>query len=235
MLNNVLNNFCCLFLNLMCIALNLGSHSKYINHTRMWCLYKLQQQINAMKVKLNISLPEKKTGGEEKGGNLRKVSVFYLYHKIKYNKVLVFRCFQVSIYWRINLELNDKDNTRRHRQLRTRRALLQIKDVPLRTRRALLQSTLHSYSTLLVLNGTSLSCNNALLALNWRHAQINFLLLIPLCIVSMVFFMPFQNQTKLSKNEDNTCRWMKAVLKMYEVAHYVSSRTCYMIQKLCLG
>ena len=54
-------------------------------------------------------------------------------------------------------------------QLRTRRALLQIKDVPLRTRRALLPLTLYSNSALLVLNGTSLSCNNSLLALNWRN------------------------------------------------------------------
>ena len=54
-------------------------------------------------------------------------------------------------------------------QLRPRRALLQIKDVPLRTRRALL--TLYSTSALLVLNGTSLSCNNALLALNWRYSN----------------------------------------------------------------
>ena len=56
-----------------------------------------------------------------------------------------------------------------HRQLRARRALLQIKDVPLRTRRALLPLILYSNSALLVLNGTSLSCNNALLALNWWH------------------------------------------------------------------
>ena len=58
-----------------------------------------------------------------------------------------------------------------YRQLRARRALLQIKDVLLRTRRALLPLTLYSNSTLLVLNGTSLSCNNALLALNWRYAS----------------------------------------------------------------
>ena len=53
-----------------------------------------------------------------------------------------------------------------YRQLRARRGLLQIKDVPLRTRRALLPLTLYSDSALLVLNGTSLSCNNTLLALN---------------------------------------------------------------------
>ena len=52
-----------------------------------------------------------------------------------------------------------------YRQLRARRALLQIKNVPLRTRRELLPLTLYSDSALLVLNGTSLSCNNALLAL----------------------------------------------------------------------
>ena len=59
----------------------------------------------------------------------------------------------------------------KYRQLRARRALLQIKDVPLRTRRALLPLTLYSNSTLLVLNGTSLSCNNAFLALNWRYLR----------------------------------------------------------------
>ena len=53
-----------------------------------------------------------------------------------------------------------------YRQVRARRALLQINDVPLRTRRALLPLTLYSDSALLVLNGTSLSCNNTLLALN---------------------------------------------------------------------
>ena len=61
----------------------------------------------------------------------------------------------------------------KYRQLRARRALLEIKDVPLRTRRALL--TLYSNSTLLVLNGTSLSCNNALLALNWRYVRLTML------------------------------------------------------------
>ena len=59
-----------------------------------------------------------------------------------------------------------------YRQLRARRALLQIKDVLLRTRRALLPLTLYSNSALLVLNWTSLSCNNALLALNWRYIQV---------------------------------------------------------------
>ena len=56
-----------------------------------------------------------------------------------------------------------------YRQLRARRALLQIKDVPLRTRRGLLPLTLYSNSAFLVLNRTSLSCNNALLALNWWY------------------------------------------------------------------
>ena len=54
------------------------------------------------------------------------------------------------------------------RQLRARRALLQIKDFPLRTRRALSPYTLYCNSALLVLNRTSFNCNNALLALNWR-------------------------------------------------------------------
>ena len=45
-----------------------------------------------------------------------------------------------------------------YRQLRARRALLQIKDVPLRTRRALLPLTLYS--------------DSALLALNWRYKGI---------------------------------------------------------------
>ena len=53
-----------------------------------------------------------------------------------------------------------------YRQLRARRALLQVKDVPLRTRRALLLYKVYGDSALLVLNGTSLICNNALLALN---------------------------------------------------------------------
>ena len=54
------------------------------------------------------------------------------------------------------------------RQLRTRRALLQCKDVPLRTRRVLLLYKVYGNSALLVLNWTSLNCNNALLPLNWR-------------------------------------------------------------------
>ena len=43
-----------------------------------------------------------------------------------------------------------------NRQLRARRALLQLKDVPLRTRRALLLYKVYGNSALLVLNGTSL-------------------------------------------------------------------------------
>ena len=53
-----------------------------------------------------------------------------------------------------------------YRQLRARRALLQLKDVPLRTRRALLLYKVNGNSALLVLNGTSLICNSALLALS---------------------------------------------------------------------
>ena len=53
----------------------------------------------------------------------------------------------------------------KYRQLRARRALLQLKDVPLRTRRALWLYKVNGNSTLLVLNGTSLICKNALLAL----------------------------------------------------------------------
>ena len=52
-------------------------------------------------------------------------------------------------------------------QLRTRRALLQSKDVPLRTRRELKTvQSLDGDSALLALNRTSLNRNNALLALN---------------------------------------------------------------------
>ena len=57
----------------------------------------------------------------------------------------------------------------RRRQLRARRALLQLKDVPLRTRRALLLYKVNGNSALLVLNGTSLICNSALLALSWHN------------------------------------------------------------------
>ena len=54
-------------------------------------------------------------------------------------------------------------------QLKTRKALLQIKDVTLRTRRALSPYNWYSNSALLVLNGTSFNCNNALLALKLRY------------------------------------------------------------------
>ena len=54
-------------------------------------------------------------------------------------------------------------------QLRARRALLQLKDVPLRTRWALLLYKVNGNSALLVLNGTSLICNSALLALSWLY------------------------------------------------------------------
>ena len=57
-----------------------------------------------------------------------------------------------------------------YRQLRARRALLQLKDVLLRTRRALLLYKVNGNSALLVLNRTSLICNSALLALSWRYA-----------------------------------------------------------------
>ena len=54
-------------------------------------------------------------------------------------------------------------------QLRTRRALLQSKDVPLRTRRELRLYKVYGDSALLALNRTSLNCSNALLALNWWY------------------------------------------------------------------
>ena len=81
----------------------------------------------------------------------------YFYSKF-YHSFILLLSFNLSYkyYW--------------YRQLRARRALLQIKDVPLRTRRALSPYTLYSNSALLVLNRTSLKCNNALLALNWRYA-----------------------------------------------------------------
>ena len=53
-------------------------------------------------------------------------------------------------------------------QLRARRALVQLKDIPLRTRKALPLYRVHGDSALLVLNRTPLNCNNTLLALNWR-------------------------------------------------------------------
>ena len=61
---------------------------------------------------------------------------------------------------------------RAYRQLRARRALLQLKDVPLRTRRGLSLYKVNSNSALLVLNGTSFICNSALLALSWRYVQL---------------------------------------------------------------
>ena len=64
---------------------------------------------------------------------------------------------------------NFPSQTCTYRQLRARRALLQLKDVPLRTRRALLLFKVNGISALLVLNGTSLICNSALLVLSWRY------------------------------------------------------------------
>ena len=63
--------------------------------------------------------------------------------------------------------------SRLYRQLKVRRALLQIKDVPLRTRRALLLYKVYGDSAFLVLNGTALICNNALVALQWRYARVH--------------------------------------------------------------
>ena len=54
-----------------------------------------------------------------------------------------------------------------YRQLRAKKALLQLKDVTLITRRALLLYEINGNGALL--NGTSLNCNSALLALNWRY------------------------------------------------------------------
>ena len=53
-----------------------------------------------------------------------------------------------------------------YHQLRARRALLQLKDVPLRTNRALSLYKVNGNSALLVLIGTALICNNTLLVLN---------------------------------------------------------------------
>ena len=56
-----------------------------------------------------------------------------------------------------------------YRQLRARRALLQLKDVPLRTRRVLLLYKVNGNSALLVLNGISLNSDSAPLALSWQY------------------------------------------------------------------
>ena len=55
--------------------------------------------------------------------------------------------------------------------MRTRRVLMQIKDVPLslRARRAFLLYKVYGDSALLVLNGTSLNSVNTLLALSWQY------------------------------------------------------------------
>ena len=58
-----------------------------------------------------------------------------------------------------------------HRQLRVRRALSILKDIPLRTRRAVSLYKVYGDSALLVLNGTSFNSDSALLVLNWRHGQ----------------------------------------------------------------
>ena len=91
-----------------------------------------------------------------------------------YNKILILvgrLLGKAKVPW-IYSPPQKNTTTTTYRQLRARRALLQINDVPLRTRRELLPLTLYSNSALLVLNGTSLSCNNALLALNWRYISL---------------------------------------------------------------
>ena len=83
-------------------------------------------------------------------------------------------CGQIIDNWLKEVHLYQQWGERRtynwkmpiNRQLRARRALLQLKDVPLRTRRALLLYKVNGNSALLVLKGTSLSCDNALLTLN---------------------------------------------------------------------
>ena len=54
-------------------------------------------------------------------------------------------------------------------QLRARRALTLLNDVPLRTKRVLLLYKVYGKSTLLVLNGTSLNNINAILVLGRRY------------------------------------------------------------------
>ena len=64
------------------------------------------------------------------------ISIVFHFHTVSENNVIILSmCLLYSAY----------------RQLRTRRALMQLKDVPLRTRRALLPLTLYSNSALLVL------------------------------------------------------------------------------------
>ena len=88
-------------------------------------------------------------------------------------------------WWYIHLNYTHKNCL--NRQLRARRALLQIKDVPLRTRRALSPYTLYSNNALLVLNGTSLNYNNGLLALNWRSQQnVNMIMIFGGCGVGRI-------------------------------------------------
>ena len=74
-----------------------------------------------------------------------------------------------------------------HQQLRTRRALLQLKDVLLRIRRVLSLYKVYGDSALLILNGISLSCNNALLILNRISLSCNNALLAPNWRYSLVY------------------------------------------------
>ena len=70
----------------------------------------------------------------------------------------------------INVNYLYKRGRLAYRQLRARRALLQIKDVPLRNRRALSPYTLYINSALLVLNGSSqFTSINQVKCLFWPH------------------------------------------------------------------
>ena len=129
------------------------------------------------------------------------------------------------------------------RQLRARRALLQLKDVLLRTRRALLLYKVNGNSALLVLNGTSLICNSALLALSWRcHPVIthspsllwrrhhvhffHFIKKLQLVLRWFIQYIRVQNETKNSTDQRTDFRGLKlAFIHIFKTSRNISPCT----------
>ena len=94
--------------------------------------------------------------------------------------VPIFRHCQRCSHLRKNIPLDAYQNSQyatTYRQLRARRALLQIKDVPLKTRRALFLMWLSTaIAPFWFSMEHALRFNNALLALNWRCTRIDLYL-----------------------------------------------------------
>ena len=103
------------------------------------------------------------------------ISIVFHFHTVSENNaIILYMCLLYSAYC----------------QLRTRRALMQLKDVPLRTRRSLLPLTLYSNSALLALNWRYRGCQS------YMHYIKSFFFLFELCLEILILLLFINLQLK---------------------------------------